>query len=866
MERVTEKRGSIFAALFMVVAMMVSFLLPAGEVQARVDSSKILYFGKYYLEDRNNHGSFYSMEFNELLSSSMSESDVKAYLNSHYGFDNAHGTMDYSTANIYQNYGSETINGVTYKARYVDAVLYPKVMLDYYHGVYYGSSADGDEGFRHYEFNMYCFSNMTDDQVLAMANNRYGSQFLRGLGFQGFQFDSNDHRELVPVISNKSYKFSYGYPLVRVENGTIHYDKYESHTAFLTESGVSGKAREIEASIQAKVPYTLKWRTNHYGDGPSQSFNNNGYPEESYVAIMVNDSTNSKGSSLYEECKNDEATVEVVTKVVPAGTKINVPTSTSKYDNVVFVKGYSDDGDFDMEDIPSDGFVTESGRTYYVTCLGIPKESTVKTTKVKSIKLSQTKATMSLNDQVQLTATVLPADATNSFMAWSSSNENVATVTANGLVTCVGPGNCKITATSTDGSKKKATCTITGPKQASSVKITGPKNIDYLGTAQLSAEVKPLNAVDKSVIWSIDKGNGEVDANGLVTCTGAGDIKVRATTSNGKKSTYTLKGPKAASNVKITGPKNIEYQGTAQLSATVKPDNAVDKTVTWMVEKGNGEVDANGLVTCTGAGDIKVRATTVTGKKTTYTLKGPKTASSVKITGPKNIEYQETAQLTATVKPDNAIDKTVTWSIDKGNGTVDANGLVTCTGAGDIKVRATAVTGKKTTYTLKGPKSAASVKITGEKNIALNGTVQLTATVKPDNAIDKTVTWEVEKGNGTVDANGLVTCTGAGDIRVKATAVTGKKGTFTIKGPKAATSVSVKNSSYKLAVGETAQPVATVNPKDVIDPNVTWSSSDPAIATVAPDGTITAVAPGKVTILATAHNGKVGKCTVTVKE
>ncbi len=109
-----------------------------------------------------------------------------------------------------------------------------------------------------------------------------------------------------------------------------------------------------------------------------------------------------------------------------------------------------------------------------------------------------------------------------------------------------------------------------------------------------------------------------------------------------------------------------------------------------------------------------------------------------------------------------------------------------------------------------------------------------------------------------------MTCTGAGDIKVRATAVTGKKGTFTIKGPKAATSVSVKKSSYKLAVGESVQPTATVNPKGVIDPNVTWSSSDPAIATVTPEGVITAVAPGKTTILATAHNGKVGKCTITV--
>ncbi|MBO4808319.1 MAG: Ig-like domain-containing protein, partial [Lachnospiraceae bacterium] len=202
----------------------------------------------------------------------------------------------------------------------------------------------------------------------------------------------------------------------------------------------------------------------------------------------------------------------------------------------------------------------------------------------------------------------------------------------------------------------------------------------------------------------------------------------------------------------------------------------------------------------------------------------------------------------------------------KGNGTINpTTGDLTCNGAGDIKVRATTPNGKKGTYTVKGPKAPSSVKISGDKNISLGQTIQLSATITPANAIDKEVTWYVDKGNGTINSKtGELTCDGAGDIKVRAQTPNGKKGTYTVKGPKAASSVSVKNSSYKLAVGETAQPVATVSPKDVIDPTVTWASSDESVATVSADGTITAVAPGKATITATAHNGKVGKCNVTV--
>ena len=400
-----------------------------------------------------------------------------------------------------------------------------------------------------------------------------------------------------------------------------------------------------------------------------------------------------------------------------------------------------------------------------------------------------------------------------------------------------------------------------------SIRIEGDREIGYNRSVRLRAEVRPSDAKDKTVKWEVLKGNGRVDEKGLVTCTGAGDIKVQATTVNGRKATFTLKGPKNPSRVVISGDTEIELNRKVRLEAEVYPDDAVDKTVTWSLVKGNGSVDSEtGVVTCTGAGDIKVRATTSNGKKATYTLRGPKAPSRVKITGENEIELNKKVRLEAEVYPEDAIDATVTWDVVKGNGVVDAaTGVVTCTGSGDIKVRATTTNGKKATFTIKGPKLPSSVKITGDREIKLGKTVKLKATVSPETAIEKEVTWRVDKGNGTVDEKGVVTCTGSGDIKVVATTANGKKGTFTIRGPKDATSVTVKKSSCKLGVGDTIKLEATVNPKGVIDKNVTWSSADESIATVSADGTVTAVGIGKTYIYAAAHNGKTGKCTVTVK-
>ena len=80
---------------------------------------------------------------------------------------------------------------------------------------------------------------------------------------------------------------------------------------------------------------------------------------------------------------------------------------------------------------------------------------------VTGVSLDQNALTLTEGDTVQLTATVEPANATNKGVTWSSDDETVATVDANGKVTAVSAGTATITATATDGSGKSATCTVT---------------------------------------------------------------------------------------------------------------------------------------------------------------------------------------------------------------------------------------------------------------------------------------------------------------------------------------------------------------------------------------------------------------------
>ena len=80
---------------------------------------------------------------------------------------------------------------------------------------------------------------------------------------------------------------------------------------------------------------------------------------------------------------------------------------------------------------------------------------------VTSISLNANSATLSKGTTKQLTATVLPNNATNKTLEWISSNTKVATVSNTGLVTAITAGTATITCRATDGSGKSATCTIT---------------------------------------------------------------------------------------------------------------------------------------------------------------------------------------------------------------------------------------------------------------------------------------------------------------------------------------------------------------------------------------------------------------------
>ena len=334
-----------------------------------------------------------------------------------------------------------------------------------------------------------------------------------------------------------------------------------------------------------------------------------------------------------------------------------------------------------------------------------------KNVKATGISLSQTSITdAKVGQTITLTATVLPENATDKSVTWSSSNTDVATVDAGGVVTVKAEGSAVITAKTNDGTELTATCSITVPH----VVILATRialNQSLIANAKvgdeyvIQATVFPEDADDRSVTWSSsNEGVATVDANGLVKILAEGSTTITATTNDGTNlsascavtvphvvilATRIALNQSSIANAKV----GDEYV----IQATVFPENADDRSVTWSSSnEGVATVDANGLVKILAEGSTTITATTNDGTNLSAScaVNVPHvailaTGITLNQTSITDAKVGQMIVLIATVMPENAEDKSVTWSSSNTDvATVNADGAVAILAEGTAVITA----------------------------------------------------------------------------------------------------------------------------------------------------------------------------------
>ena len=224
--------------------------------------------------------------------------------------------------------------------------------------------------------------------------------------------------------------------------------------------------------------------------------------------------------------------------------------------------------------------------------------------------------------------------------------------------------------------------------------------------------------------------------------------------------------------------------------------------------------------------------------------------------------------LTAAVDAGVDADKTVTWTTSApGIATVDVSGKVEAVKAGTATITATA-----------GGKSAAcAVTVVPDdqvNSVTLNkiaatltdgDSLLLTATVSAGADADTTVAWTTSAPSiATVDASGKVTAVKAGNVNITAT-VGGKSAVcaVTVVPDDQVNSVTLDKTSASMTEGDSLTLAATVNAGKDANKTITWTTSDPGIATVDAGGKVTAVKAGNAMITATVGSVS-ASCGVTV--
>lgn len=503
----------------------------------------------------------------------------------------------------------------------------------------------------------------------------------------------------------------------------------------------------------------------------------------------------------------------------------------------------------------------------------------------EKIDLSVESNSIYIGDQIQIKAIILPEDALSKEIVWSSSAPEIVAVDNGGCITGIAKGEATITATASNGIQGAISITVL--KHVEKIRVI-PQNISLNRGRiyQLEYELSPVDASNKYVIWNSSAPNVcTVSPEGIITAVGIGQAIIAVSSQEN---------PNIVDNciVNVTQPVeavsvspqsvSLKVGESATLTASVLPVTAYNKNLIWVSsDESVATVDMNGKVTGIKGGEVKIEVISVENQEIKdgciVTVVQPVTGLTLNKTNLDLLE-DESEQLIATVNPENASNKTVNWvSSDNSIAMVASDGVVYALKAGQATIMATSTEGgfvalcKVSVRAKSVLAETLSLSIT-DSNIAIGETLQLTATVSPDNVSNKNILWaSTDTSIAAVNETGLVTAIKEGNVQIIASTQDGSNISaicnIEVSVPNILiSSISINPSNISGKIGEQYQLEALIVPDDATNKAICWSSNDSMIVEVDEDGLIILKARGTAIITATAADDseEFGTCVVDV--
>ena len=409
---------------------------------------------------------------------------------------------------------------------------------------------------------------------------------------------------------------------------------------------------------------------------------------------------------------------------------------------------------------------------------------TVNAIPVTDITLDAQSATMYPDDELQLTATITPTDATIDTVSWTSSNENVATVDSSGLVTAHAVGGATITATAMDGSAVYGTCVITVAAKQESVTdklVREDTGVPDQSSGTISYQSWSGVSKNSDAVYAGQSAGGN---NAIQLRYNNSNSGIVTTKSGGKLAKVVVEWNSATSNRTL----NVYGKSSAYTDPTDLYNSSKQGTLIGSISSGSGsELVVSGEYTfvgvCSSYGGLWLDSISFVWGEGGSTPVSPVYPTSIELTGSNTVSVAGTTQLSVTYSAGTNV-KNVSFSSNNTSiATVSNTGLVTGVAAGTARITASAdknASGEKVTAYL--DITVSNVAVTSvtlnsvTASVKAGSTITLIATVSPSNATNKNVTWSsASTAIATVSNTGIVTGIAAGTTNITVTTVDGSK-------------------------------------------------------------------------------------------
>lgn len=489
------------------------------------------------------------------------------------------------------------------------------------------------------------------------------------------------------------------------------------------------------------------------------------------------------------------------------------------------------------------------------------KTATCKVTVKKaptSISLSKTSATLGVSETLTITSTV-PTGCFKGKVTYTSSNKAVATVSSTGKITAKKVGTATITAKTYNGKTKTVKITV----KKAPTKLTYSKTSATMGIGQALKITASRNTGTAGLIkyTSSNSAVATVSSTGTIKAIKVGTATITAKTYNGKSATCKITVKSAPTSItlnKTTLTLGIAETFTLVPTLNTKAGGAVTYTSS---NTAVATISSAGKITAVKSGTTTITVKSYNGKTKTckVTVKSAPTAVNINVAAA-TIGVGETLTVKGTVK--NGAGAISYSSSNTAVVTVTANGVISAIKTGTATITAKSYNGKtaKCTITvLAAPTTVYLEETSGIKGVGEDfmlapvfgedegGTVKFT-TSNPDVA--------------TVSADGKVSPLTVGTATITVTTYNNFTASYIITVKQAPTIIEFATANIELGVGETSLQAALISENAAGE--ITYASSNPAIATVTADGLITAISVGVVTITATTYNNISTAITVSV--